>query len=239
MGTLPEKLINIHKHISTDNSILYNENWGAAPGPPKKMTAKKVYNKSASRKWKSKVLFALTRSRNDGYLLDLGTNIGLSAYALALAKPDQQIITFEGNISFINYTKSICSQFNITNIECIHGDINNTLPDFLKSLDGNVTFAFLDANHSKLATLHYIHTLRPYLDSHNSLLLLDDIRWSSDMHAGWQSAKKLDFINVSIDYFQVGILGIRSGLKQKEHFSYIPKWSKTLAVHFIGKFITN
>ncbi len=226
IGTLPEKLIKIHKHISTDNSVLEQINWGAVAAHSKKTEAKKVYNKSASRKWKSRVLFALANTRNNGLILDLGTNIGLSAYALALANPGQQIYTFEGNLSFINYAKRICAKYAIDNIEFIHGDINQTLPDFLKEIDSQVTFAFLDANHSKSATLQYIHTLHPHLDKHSSLLILDDIRWSRDMYLGWQSAKKLDFINVSIDYFQVGILGIKSGLKHKEHFSYLPKWSK-------------
>jgi predicted O-methyltransferase YrrM len=73
----------------------------------------------------------------------------------------------------------------------------------------SVDLVYIDGNHRKAPTLDYFSLLKKY--SHNdSVLIFDDIHWSTEMEEAWQIIKTDPEVHVSIDVFDFGIIFFRS-----------------------------
>jgi len=68
-----------------------------------------------------------------------------------------------------------------------------------------IDFAFIDANHSSQAVLHYFQQCLPFASS-NTVMVFDDIYWSDDMEFAWKSIKNHPKVTSTIDLFQLGIV---------------------------------
>ena len=79
-----------------------------------------------------------------------------------------------------------------------------------------IDFAFIDGNHRKAPTLNYTNQIIKKSHS-NSILILDDIYWSSEMNDAWEELKNHPQVTLSIDIFHKGFLFFRKGI-EKQHF---------------------
>ena len=104
----------------------------------------------------------------------------------------------------------------IRNIEIIEGNFDNTLSSVVHGLS-SVDFAFIDGNHRKEPTERYFKELLAKTNN-NSILVFDDIHWSSEMEAAWETIKKDAAVTCSIDLFFIGIVFFRKEFKEKQHF---------------------
>jgi hypothetical protein len=52
-----------------------------------------------------------------------------------------------------------------------------------------------------------------------SILIFDDIYWSSEMEQAWDEIKKHEAVTLTIDLFNIGIVFFRKESKQKQHFT--------------------
>jgi hypothetical protein len=52
-----------------------------------------------------------------------------------------------------------------------------------------------------------------------SILIFDDIYWSSEMEQTWDEIKKHEAVTLTIDLFYIGIVFFRKENKQKQHFT--------------------
>jgi hypothetical protein len=75
---------------------------------------------------------------------------------------------------------------------------------------------FLDGNHRSEALLQYYRSLRPYIHEH-TILVIDDIHWSKDMHDGWSQLTGLPEITQSVDCYHFGLLFFRTDFINKEN----------------------
>jgi hypothetical protein len=66
--------------------------------------------------------------------------------------------------------------------------------------------------------MKYVKNLLPHMHN-DTLLLLDDIRWSNSMIQAWKQLAKSDYFNVSIDLCRMGILTPRKQ-QSKQHFVF-------------------
>jgi predicted O-methyltransferase YrrM len=80
-----------------------------------------------------------------------------------------------------------------------------------------VDFAFIDGNHRKEPTEKYFNELLAKTNN-DSILVFDDIHWSREMEAAWDTIKNSPAVTCSIDLFFIGIVFFRKEFKEKQHF---------------------
>jgi len=158
-----------------------------------------------------KLLYRLSRYFKPENILELGTSLGKSAYALHLGNPIGNITSVEGDKALYETAKK---QLANTTIDLVNKDFEN----YISELPSNQKFDFiyLDGNHTKQASLNYFELLLPHLHN-NSLFLLDDIYWSEGMKEAWKILKNHSQVKQSIDAFHKGFLFFRQE-QFPEHF---------------------
>jgi len=147
-------------------------------------------------------------------IVELGTSLGLTTLYLSRVK-EAHITTFEGSHALANVALTHFEYFETKNIRLIEGDLKTTLPDFLQN-PSKINFVFMDANHRYAPTLQYFEWIIRRLDE-KSVMVVDDIHWSSEMEKAWNEMKKHPVVYGSVDLFQCGILFFEPGLN-RQHF---------------------
>ncbi|ESU26315.1 hypothetical protein FLJC2902T_27970 [Flavobacterium limnosediminis JC2902] len=148
-------------------------------------------------------------------VLEIGTSLGLATSALSLGNQKAKIITLEGCPETSGIAKTQFQQFKLDNIESVVTEFETYLKDFrLSTFDFRLIY--FDGNHSKKATLDYFELLLPTI-SNETVWIFDDIHWSEDMEAAWETIKNHPKVTVTIDTFQWGLVFFRYE-QEKEHF---------------------
>ena len=75
---------------------------------------------------------------------------------------------------------------------------------------------FIDANHKSEAILRYFNLCLSKVHS-NTVIVIDDIYWSSDMENAWKVIKNHPLVMSTIDLHQMGIVFFNSDL-HKRHY---------------------
>lgn len=166
-------------------------------------------------KKRAELLFRIVQYFKPEFILEIGTSLGLSTSAIALANPNAKITTLEGCPKTLEIAKQQFKLFNFENIDCIETDFLDYL-SFCQLKTENYQLIYFDGNHSKKATLDYFDLLLPTV-SNESLWIFDDIHWSPEMEQAWQNIKKHPKVSVTIDTFQWGLVFFRKE-QPKEHF---------------------
>jgi len=155
-----------------------------------------------------KYLFKLVRYFKPKNILELGTSLGKSAYAMALGNTEAQIITVEGDEKLVKFTKKQFQKTGIDNIEIIHSDFDDYL-DKLNQTDRKLDMVVIDGNHRLKPTLRYFKKLQKHLHN-DSMVIVDDIYWSEEMKTAWQQLKQYPNVRQSVDTFYFGLLFFRT-----------------------------
>jgi len=146
--------------------------------------------------------------------LELGTSLGLGTYMLAAAAENIQITTVEGcENTFEIARRSFPASQNIK-----VNFVNNNFINFLESLGDRPPFdlIFIDGDHKSESLFKQLELLSPYIHD-ETILILDDIRWSKDMFFAWSNLIDGFKYHLTIDLFKMGIL-LRRTHQQNEHF---------------------
>ncbi|MFM7667033.1 MAG: class I SAM-dependent methyltransferase, partial [Bacteroidota bacterium] len=77
---------------------------------------------------------------------------------------------------------------------------------------------YIDGHHDGNALLAYLESLKPFIHN-DTILILDDIRWSKSMMIAWRKICKSEFYNVSIELLRMGIITPRKQ-QTKQHFVF-------------------
>lgn len=162
------------------------------------------------------ILFKLIVFFKPSTIIDLGTSFGLTTMYLATASNKNKVYTFEGCPEILKKAKENFSHLNIKNIECIEGNINNTLSTFLPTLK-SIDFAFFDANHRYIPTMDYFKTCLGKA-TEEAVFVFDDIHWSEEMEKAWDEIKEHPQVTLTIDMFYVGLVFFRKN-QPKQHFT--------------------
>jgi predicted O-methyltransferase YrrM len=100
----------------------------------------------------------------------------------------------------------------VSNAEVITSDFSS----FLRSNKHIYDLIFIDGHHDGKALLQYLETLSPFIHD-ETIILVDDIRWSDSMFTAWKKLRTDEHFHLTIDLFRCGILMKRSH-QQKEDF---------------------
>ena len=165
----------------------------------------------------AQLLYRMAHYYHPDIMLELGTSLGISSAYLALGNPAGKLITIEGAKQVSNIATDIFKQLNLNNIEALVGNFDDVLPDLLSRLPA-VDLVFIDGNHRKEPTLKYFNLLLPKVTG-SSIIIVDDINWSSEMEEAWKAIKEHPSVHMTIDLFFMGLVFFKDEFKIKQHFS--------------------
>ena len=163
-----------------------------------------------------KLLFRLVNYFRPSTILELGTSLGLTTAYLAAADSRSRVLTFEGCPNVAAVARETFAELELSNIELIEGNLDDTLAPSLEALDGPVDFVFFDGNHRYEPTLRYFEQCRAKAHEH-SVFVLDDIHWSADMERAWEAIKARPDVRLTVDLFYIGLVFFRTN-QPKQHF---------------------
>lgn len=164
---------------------------------------------------RQRLLFRITRYFKPDTVLELGTSLGLGTVAIALGNTSSKVNTVEGCESTAKIATNMFTAFKLSNVAMY----NTTFEKFFSSekLEGHYDLTYIDGNHNKAMTLQYFKLLLKQV-TNDSVLIFDDIYWSSEMTEAWQEIIAHPDVTVSIDTFYLGFVFFRREQK-KQHFN--------------------
>lgn len=209
----------LRNQLQNDNRIITVEDFGAGARTHTSQE-RKVSDicKSMAKPAKfGQLFFRMLKYYKSQYILELGTSLGITTSYLALANPNTNIITCEGNKSIATIASENFNQVSLQNITQILGNIDKTLQDTLNKIP-QIDFVYIDGNHKKEPTLKYWQML--YSKAHNeTLFIFDDIHWSKEMEDAWKTIQQSSFVTCTIDLFFIGIVYIQKEIKEPIHIN--------------------
>ncbi|MEJ8755675.1 class I SAM-dependent methyltransferase [Pontibacter sp. H259] len=164
----------------------------------------------------SQLLFRLVNHFQPKVVFELGTSLGITTAYLAEASRNAQIYTFEGCPNIAGIAKANFEYLHMRNITQITGNLNNTLQPQLQQIP-QLDFVFFDGNHRYEPTMRYFEQCMAKAHE-NSVFVMDDIYWSSEMKRAWREIKNHPKVAQTIDLYFVGLVFFRT-TQPKEHFT--------------------
>jgi predicted O-methyltransferase YrrM len=147
-------------------------------------------------------------------VIELGTSLGITTAYMA-SVPGVKVYTLEGAGQVAAIAEKNFHSLS-QDISLIKGNFDDTLPPLLNELK-KIDLAFIDGNHRKEATTRYFQLIKKHRHP-GTIIILDDIHWSSEMENAWEQIKKDPEVTLTIDLFFVGIVFFREEFKVKQHF---------------------
>lgn len=208
---------NLKKNLLNNNQIIEIQDFGAGSRLNKSNQRKisSIASKTSKTLKFGKLFFRIIQQFQYHTILDLGTSLGITTSFLASANKNSQIITFEGCPQTAEIAQKNFHDLNLTNIEVVVGNINETLEKRLSTI-AKVDFVFFDANHQYEPTINYFEQCLKKKHE-ESCFVFDDIYWSEGMKMAWNEIKNHPETSITIDLFWIGIVFFRKK-QPKQHF---------------------
>jgi predicted O-methyltransferase YrrM len=146
-------------------------------------------------------------------ILEFGTSLGIGTIHFANGNPTSEILTIEACPQTATIAQENFKRVGVENVRLLNTTFRQFLSDHaLESYD----LLFIDGHHDGKALLEYVDALEPYMKE-DSLVILDDIRWSNSMHEAWKQLVEDERFHVTIDFFRMGVI-VKRPQQRKEHF---------------------
>lgn len=206
------------KQLLANNTTIAPEDYGAgSKSNTKKLTLNTLFKNTAIQHQFGSILYKTIQYYQPKNIVELGTGTGIATLYMALANTNAAIYTIEGNTELHTIISDYFKQMQIHNVHLQKGNFNDVLPLTLQTIH-SVDFAFIDGNHQKDATIAYYHAIKQH-SNNNTILVFDDIRWSSDMLQAWNTIIADNDITLSLDLFRMGMVFFRKEIKRKQHYA--------------------
>jgi len=119
-----------------------------------------------------------------GIILELGTSIGISTLALALAAPERRVVSVEGCPALAEIARENLRRHGAANVEILNMEFSEALT-LLRKEETHVSMAFIDGNHRGEALKQYVSQISTMGDE--MIIVADDIHLNRDMYNAWRS----------------------------------------------------
>lgn len=174
----------------------------------------KIARISGSNDKYGKLLYRLVAHYNPKHVLELGTSLGIGTYMLAAGSENVKVTTVEGCENTFEFARRSFPSSQHVKVDFVNSDFIS----FLKNLPEQTMFdlVFIDGDHKSKSLFEQLELLSPFIHD-ETIILLDDIRWSEDMLASWKEITRDSKYHLTIDLFKMGIL-MRRYHQEKEHF---------------------
>lgn len=150
-------------------------------------------------------LFALVRHLRPDRVLELGTNLGISAAYLAAAirlNDRGALVTLDASEERMRVARDLFSRLNLEDvIEARLGRFQALLPAVLQEPFG---VAFVDGHHQEQETLAEVELMLPALTP-PGVIVFDDIAWSDGMKRAWSKLRTDARVRTSAESLDMGI----------------------------------
>jgi len=218
MDTKPDKsyslIEELRKKSKRDRRIVQGDNHGAGSKHPGNSYAHFVRTSAVSPVY-GRMLARLVKFTRPERVIELGTGTGISAMYMASANPAIPVYTVEANPWLAEQAKVLFESGRFSNIRQVSGTFDKTIESMLGPGQEKL-MVFMDGDHTYKATIRYFNLFFPHLHP-ESIIILDDIRWSEEMYAAWKEIGRHPSVTVTIDLFFMGIVIFRRELS-KQHF---------------------
>jgi predicted O-methyltransferase YrrM len=161
----------------------------------------------------SRLYSRILRHYNCTNILELGTSLGINTIYLAKARETAKVTTIEGSHQLALIATHLFAENEVNNIQLIEGNIDHVLSAFLDS-EEKIDFAFIDANHRFEPTIHYVDLILKKIHI-NSILVLDDIHYSSEMERAWLVLQAHELVYTTIDLYRCGLIFFNPSLTKQ------------------------
>ncbi len=170
-------------------------------------------------KTKAKLLQKIISYYKPNKILELGTSLGIATAAMSIIAPHSKITSIEGCPITATKAKLYLNKHQLKNISIEVGEFSSILPNIYQ--DNSFDLIYFDGNHQKNATINYFENCLQ--STHNdTLLIFDDIHWSSDMEKAWSTIKKHPKVTLTIDLFHIGLVFFR---KEQTKQNFVLKYN--------------
>ena len=214
-----EKIEALRKRLFDDKTVLHVDDFGAgsAVSSTKERSISSIARHAAKSEKLSQLLFRIVHHYMPETVLELGTSLGISSAYMAAAAPNAKVITIEGAPSVAKAAKDHHRLLQLNNIDVKTGKFDDVLPVVLGQLN-TVDLAFIDGNHRYGPTKNYFEQIISKVTP-RSILIFDDIHWSSEMEDAWKFIKEHKAVKATIDLFFFGIVFFDDAFKSKQQFT--------------------
>lgn len=187
----------------------------------KNRTVSEISKNASSRKKWCEFYYILSREIGAKNILEIGTNLGVSGQYFLKAINENYgsqsfFLTFEGVPDLCKISEARFNQITKNNFKIIQGFYDDTL-NIVEKIEKKYDLIFIDGNHRYEPTLKYFNYLKKYCHE-NSIIIFDDINWSSEMIRAWKKIKSNENV-VSIDMFNIGIVTFKKDSNLNYKFS--------------------
>ncbi len=168
-----------------------------------------IYKVSAVPRHWGYFLFRLVRDLNPRLVLELGTNLGVSACyilsALVMNGDGGRLVSIEGDPTLSSIARDSLRHISESHVEVVTGRFSDVLPHVL-ARNGSIDLAFIDGHHEERAMREYYTQLLPSL-SKSACVVFDDIYpWNRGLRRAWKAIRTERADSVSVDLAKFGIL---------------------------------
>ncbi|PWH84999.1 O-methyltransferase [Brumimicrobium oceani] len=180
----------------------------------KQRSISKIASVSGSNGKYGKLLFRLVAHYQPKKILELGTSLGLGTYMMSSASEEVEITTVEGCKNTYEMARRSFPSSQHIKVDFV----NNDFLSFLEKLKNDIVFdlIFIDGDHKSESLFKQLELLSPHIHD-ETIIVLDDIRWSKDMLFAWKELVRNPYYHLTIDLFKLGIIMKRSH-QEKEGF---------------------
>ena len=136
-------------------------------------------------------------------LRELGSCAGISSCYLASSN-SQRFITIEASAALAELARCNLNEVTAGRFRVIHALFDTGLEELLPTLPEGLDLLYIDGQHEKTATLHLVERLASVFNT-GSILIFDDIRWTSDMWETWQLLTRYPGFSWTLDTGRFGL----------------------------------
>ena len=212
------KKIELRRHeLLKDSTVIQVDDHGAGSGVIRSVKRKvsRIAASSMKPEKYAQLLYRIVKYYQPKNVIELGTSFGISTAYMASASP-VKVFTMEGSPEIADIASATFEQLRITNTELLRGPFDKTFGALLDRI-GTPGLVFIDGNHKLEPTLRYFEQIIQKADE-ATVIIADDIHWSSEMEEAWSAIKRNPAVTLTIDLFFIGIIVLRKDFKAKQHF---------------------
>lgn len=175
----------------------------SSPGPLTAVTLARVASVTSIPDYWGAFLFLCARGERARTILELGSCAGISGSYLAQAPSCDRFVTVEGSKDLATLARENIEQV-APGARVVNALFDDALDELLPGLDLGLDLVYLDGQHEKLATLHYVDRIAPHCNR-GCVLVFDDIHWTSDMDEAWDALRARAGFSHAVDLGRFGV----------------------------------
>ncbi len=213
------KVSELRKRLLANHNLIEIVDFGTGSGSKGYTThlekVRNIAKRSAISAKEGQLLHRIVKYFNPEIMLEMGTSLGISSIYQVSGAPDSFFIGMEGCATTAAIAKQNISKITAdNNYSMVIGNFKNMLPSVLEKLDF-IDYVFLDGNHAYEPTMNYFRQILPFFQE-NSIMIIHDIHWSTEMEKAWKEITREEKVSVSIDLFTMGIIFFRKGIPKQD-----------------------